>query len=77
MTKNEQNIRVELATVKGIPDMTTYYSTVLQSALYLAIKAQYEIEKSEGYTRPSAMLATWEQMLKELQAGEQILVHSD
>lgn len=54
--------------------MTIYHSMTLQRALHTAIKAQREIEKGYGYTGPSIELACWEQMLKELQAGEQIEV---
>ena len=64
-------------TAKGAIEMTTYHSSTVQQALYLAIKTQREIEKGYGYTGPSAMLACWEQMLKEIQAGEQIQVRFD
>jgi hypothetical protein len=57
--------------------MTSYHSSTLQQALYLAIKEQRKTEAVAGYTGPSAVLATWEQMLKELQAGEQIQIRSE
>jgi hypothetical protein len=48
----------------------------MQSALYQAIKVQKEQEAKMGYTGPSAMLATWEQMLKELREGKAIYIQA-
>lgn len=57
--------------------MTAYHASTIQQALYLAIKTQHEIEEGYGYAWPSAMLACWEQMLKEIQDGEQIQIRFD
>ena len=53
---------------------TTYHSSTVQSALYQAIKVQKELEAKMGYTGPSAMLATWEQMLKDLREGKDVYI---
>jgi len=61
----------------GTEEMSTWATSTIQQALYLAIKTQREVEKGYGYTGPSAMLACWEQMLKEIQAGQQLVIRHD
>ena len=54
--------------------MTSYHAQTLASALYMAIREQRKIEAAAGYTGPSGMLATWEQMQADLKAGNEIYI---
>lgn len=54
--------------------MTSYHAETLANALFVAIREQRKAEAAAGYTRPSGMLATWEQMQAELKAGEEIYI---
>lgn len=44
----------------------------LMIALDIAIKAQAQKEKSQGFTMDSAMLRTWKDTLAKLEKGQQI-----
>jgi len=52
--------------------MITAYSTNLITALWIAIKAQREVERKAGYTSDSAIVAGWVKVMEALERGENV-----
>lgn len=50
------------------------HKETFEHALVMAIAAQEQLEKTDGYTTDSAMLATWKLALEAIRKGENLVI---